>query len=129
MERTSTLSGELWKVAVWRTRQFLQGKVAAGENESARAVFLLEFEPRQIAQGRQLRANNVKPFFQVQRARFAIQAGPVKIIQPISEIGIFLDFEQHQTRSQSVDDSRGQETRLPPAAAGSFAGSRAKFRP
>ena len=89
--------------------QFLEGEEAAGENESARAVFLLEFDPGQIAQGRELRANNVEPFFQVQRARLAIQAGPAKIIQPIGEIGIFLDFEQHQTGSQSVDDSRGQK--------------------
>ena len=89
--------------------QYLEGEVAAGENEPARAVFFLEFDPGQIALGRELRANNVEPFFQVERARFAIQAGPAKIIQPIGEIGIFLDFEHHQTGSQSVDDSRGQK--------------------
>ena len=89
--------------------QFLEGEETAGENESARAVLLFAFEPGQIALRREFRANNVEPFFQVQRARFAIQAGPAKIIQPIGEIGIFLDFEQQQTGSQSVDDSRGQK--------------------
>ena len=89
--------------------QFLEGEKPAGKNESARAVLLFALEPGQIAPGRKLRANNVEPFFQVQWARFAIQAGPAKIIQPIGEIGIFLDLEKQQAGSQSVDNSRRQK--------------------
>src|SRR5208282_4843857 len=42
--------------------QFLKSEETAGENESARAVLLLAFDPWQVAQGRELRTNNLKPF-------------------------------------------------------------------
>src|SRR5579875_1237422 len=84
----------------------------ASQHEPPGTVILRKLETGQAALRHQSRLRNLQSLVAVQRARFAVWPFSSKVVKPVCDVGILLDFKENKPWPECVHGSRRDEHSL-----------------